>query len=368
MSGSVQGKVAGSSLGAARAGIGGIEASCRAHAVGWTAVVVAVALFAGLTTPADAVAQQTAARLAAALASRDPGARLDGTTVVVAGAGARVYGVPGRPNFVAALGSHETIVGGNREDDLAGLGDDDTILGGAGNDFIYGGRGVTLVAGSGHDLLVARGADATVRLTGGNDTVIAAGRDDRVLCSPGSRGDVVYAGASDSVSSTCRADHARILPLERLRYTARAAVNPSDVKGDGSNNNPFYAPCESYLTSHECSISFPRRTLVGAWKSEYVPAYRCPVDHPFLINRQYFGPLNGWSYYGVQVLEDRDEFPIAIAINDWFTTRPPYPPGLVYGTMTGPLKSLATNWIWGSDHWYQIVLHCTDQQSRGWYF
>jgi hypothetical protein len=46
----------------------------------------------------------TPARLAAVLADRDPGARVDGNTIVVSGNGDHVFGVPPEPHHCPGLG------------------------------------------------------------------------------------------------------------------------------------------------------------------------------------------------------------------------------------------------------------------------
>src|SRR5205085_5397554 len=101
------------------------ERSRRGRLLGWRGSVVGVVLLVVLGASAVAIAGP------AGLAARDPGARVNGDTIVLTGAGARVYGARGRPNFIAALGSHETIVGGNRCDNLAAMGDGVSIIGGA---------------------------------------------------------------------------------------------------------------------------------------------------------------------------------------------------------------------------------------------
>ena len=304
--------------------------------------------------------------LAARLAARDPGARVDGDTIVVTGAGARVYGARDRPNFIAALGSHETLVGGQRGDDLAALGDHVTIIGGGGNDLLYGGRDATLVGGGGHDLLVDRGADATIR-AGSGDVVMAAGRHDRVLCARDSRDVTVYASRSESVSSTCRGGHGRVLSPSSLRPPALPAATPSVVKGDGSNDHPFVAPCDD-PGNVVCTITaFPERSLSGAWANEYVPAYECPSDHPYLWNHSYAPPFTSWGP-GVEIVRDDVDGlgnPIQVSITgfSYFTERTA--PNLFSGTLTGFPNSSATNWLWGGTHYYRIVLHCTSDRCGG---
>jgi hypothetical protein len=277
-----------------------------------------------------------------------------------------VYGARGRSNFIAALGSRETIVGGNRNDDLAALGDRVTIIGGGGNDLLYGDRGATLVGGAGNDLLVDRGANATIR-AGSGDVVVVVGRHDRVLCSRGSRNVTVYAGRSASVSSTCRAHHGRVLSLSRLRQPARPVAAAGAVNGDGSNDHPFVAPCDD-PGNVDCTITaFPQRTLSGAWANEYVPAYVCPSDHPYLLNHFYNPPFTSWGP-GVEVLRDEVPvwgYPINVSItgNSYFDE--PTPPNMFGGTLTGFPNSSATNWAWGGTHWYRLVLHCSSNRCHG---
>jgi Ca2+-binding RTX toxin-like protein len=103
------------------------------------------------------------------LAARDPGAPLGGNTIVVRGDGARVFGVPRRPNFIIALGANETIRGGKKNDQLGALGTDVTIRGGRGDDLIYGGPGGTLIGGPGRDRL-ARLAGAQLEGNGSSAT------------------------------------------------------------------------------------------------------------------------------------------------------------------------------------------------------
>jgi hypothetical protein len=345
-----------------------MERSRHGRSLGWLAAVVGIVLLAALAVSAVAIAGPAHSRLAVRLASRDPGARVNGDTIVVTGGGAGVHGARGRPNLIAALGSRETIVGGNRGDNLAALGDRVTIIGGGGNDLLYGGREATLVGGGGRDLLVDRGANAIIR-AGSGDVVIGSGRHDRVMCSRGSRNVTVYAGRSDPVSSRCRAGHGRVLPLRRLRrvrQSARAAA-AGVVTGNGSNDHPFSAPCDN-PGNVDCTISaFPERTLSGAWANEYVPAYVCPSDHPYRLNKNYAPSFNTWGP-GVEIVRDDVSglgFPVNVLItgNSYFNERTP--PNLFSGTLTGFPNSSATNWLWGGTHHYRIVLHCTSDRCHG---
>jgi hypothetical protein len=109
---------------------------------------------------------------------------VDGNTIVATGDGATVFGVPDRPDFIAALGSGETVIGGGAGDQLGALGSDVTIRAGQGDEVIYGGLGGTLISGTGHDLLVDPDADATVLAHSGDEMMVSGPRD-RVECSSG---------------------------------------------------------------------------------------------------------------------------------------------------------------------------------------
>jgi hypothetical protein len=333
--------------------------------------VVGIVLVAVLAVSAVAIAGGVDSRAAARLAARDPGARVNGNTIIATGAGARVYGGRGRLNFIAALGSRETIVGGNRGDDLGALGDRVTIIGGGGNDLLYGDRGATLIGGGGRDLLVNRGANTTIR-AGTGDVVMASGRHDRVLCPRGSRNVTIYDDRSTSISATCRAGHGRVLPVRQVPTRAvgapaRAVASAGAVTGNGSNDSPFSAPCDD-PGNVDCTISaFPQRTLSGAWANEYVPAYICPSDHPYRLRKNYAPSFNTWGD-GVEIVRDEVSglgFPVNVLItgNSYFKERTP--PNLFSGTLTGFPNSSATNWLWGGTHSYRIILHCTSDRCHG---
>jgi Ca2+-binding RTX toxin-like protein len=328
------------------------------------ATVVVVVLLAALTLSAEAIGQPEDSRRALRLAAHDPGARVHGNTIAATGARARVYGSRDRPNFIAALGSRQTIVGGRRGDHLAALGDHVTIIGGGGHDLVFGHRGARLHGGSGRDTLVARAAEATLRA--GSGDVVVARRDAQVLCSRSSRNVTVYAGENASVSSTCRAADTRVLPLSELKQPVRKVATPSAVTGDGSNDNPFVAPCDD-PGNVDCTISaFPARTLSGAWANEYVPAYKCPAGNPYLLNKNYAPPFTTWGS-GVEISFETTwaGTPIDVAITGYSYYDEPTPPNLFSGTLTGFPNSTATNWLWGGSHWYRITLHCTSDRCHG---
>ncbi len=288
----------------------------RRQAWGVAVLVVGVLSLFSFAAAADASENSQSIGFAAHLATLDPGARADATTIVGTGTGQIIYGVPGRTNFIAALGSDETVFGGDRNDQLGGRGDHVTIVAGNGNDLIYGGPGGTVIGGTGRDVLVETKPHASVIVKGSENEVAVTGSSDRVLCVPGIRDDVIYAGASDTVSNACRADHARVLPAGALRH-ARAVLRSTAsgaITGDGSNDNPFTASCDD--PQHvDCTVStFPSRTLTGSWQNEYVPAYECPVDHPYLLDHGY-APFGTSLPHGVEIREDATVWGIGISIS-----------------------------------------------------
>jgi hypothetical protein len=287
--------------------------------------------------------------LARRLAARDPGARVGGDTIVATGNRDRIFGVPDRPNFIIGLGSGETIVGGGSDDELGAVGDHVTIRAGRGNELIVGGPGGTLVGGAGHDLLIDRHDGATVRVTSSGNEVIVSGHHDRVLCSPGSHNDLIYKGKSDSISQTCRADHARVLPVTSLRSAspASAVAHSAAVTGSGSNEDPYTAPCDN-PADFTCTVSgFPARTLARQWDNEYVPAYKCPQDHPDLEPSKYYTRFGTTLFAGVEV---QGLGPVGVSITG-------YLPGYT-GTKTGFPNSSATSWsVYPAT--YKVILHCT---------
>jgi hypothetical protein len=324
-------------------------------------------------------------RLAARLLRLDPGARLGGNTQVATAAEARLSGVPGRMNVMVGLGPRETIVGGARRDELGVRGDAgrifgaggpdlihggpgrDVISGGPGDDLIVGGRGRDrLRGGPGRDRLIDGGGATTVRAVSGRDRVdVADGRpDDRVLCAAGShariaadRGDRIGPGCSGGLRP---ATHGR-----PAAGPAPARLAQQPVTGDGSNGKPFVAPC-SDPASVDCTVrAFPRRFLKGLWANEYVPAYRCPSDHPYLT-KGLFVPGGVLVPQGVEIDEGGgpggSSWPIGLVISNATTTSAPN--GSVgTGTITGFANSSATNWSTGTAG-YKVILHCTSDSNH----
>ena len=297
------------------------------------------------------------------LAARDPGGRVGGNTIVIGGTGGTIYAVPDRANYILDLGSHQSVLAdGAGNDQVGALGKDVTIRAGSGRDLIYGGAGGTLIGGSGHDTLADVKGDATVLVRGSDNEVVVSGHGDRVSCALGSRDDVIYDAVHDSVNRICHSDHARVRPDSRLHAPGLARLAAATtIEGNGSNEDPFVAPCTTVTKPHFCTVSvFPERPLSGLWANEYVPAYRCPDDHPYLLNQDYSPGFGTVIPHGVEIAEDWGApWPIGISITA--TVKPPGSGfiGYTYGTATGFPRSSATNWTTGSHH-YKVIFHCTD--------
>lgn len=304
------------------------------------------------------------------LLDRDPGARVGGDTIVLTGKGGHALGVHDRPNFIVSLGSSEKIVGGGKDDELGALGQHDTIVAGhGGHKLIHGGpHGKVVVGGSGHDLVIDNKPNTTVDLESPVDEVIATGHDDQVVCSGDSFHDIVYENRSDTVNKACHKHHDPVRTDGQAVATAASAASANlarggsgpvalaaAVTGNGTNENPYTAPCDQ-LSGTSCAISFPARTLSGFWANEYVPAYKCPANYPSL-DRTKYAPLGTSLPEGVAV---KGLGPIAVSITGISTGPSTLSPGasIITGTRTGFPVSSATNWTTGSAS-YQVILHCT---------
>ena len=309
----------------------------------------------GLVAPAPADGP-TAAQLAA----RDPGALHGGNTIVVTKPRAHVFGVPGRRNHVAALGAGATVDGGSRADVLAARAPRVILRGGAGRDVIHGGPYGTLIGGPGADLVTATRGGAKVQ-AGAGDVVVLDGRGDRVVCRSGARRLVILRSSGTAVDRACRRGGARVRALA-TRAPKPPATRAALVTGDGGNGNPFTAPCDD-PGDVDCTVSaFPHRDLSGAWANEFVPAYECPTDHPYLVSKEYAPPFTSWGA-GVEIQEDDSRFPIDVSITSQRLLQPPLA-NVFGGTYTGFPNSGATNWLWGGSHWYKVVLHCTSDKCH----
>jgi hypothetical protein len=222
---------------------------------------------------------------------------------------------------------------------------------------IHGGRGDVLDGGPGNDLIIDTQGGAIVRTGPGRDKVIAPGRGDLVVCAAGSHDNLIYADRSDTIAPSCRQHRSRVLYRPAPSVSPRPAHAAQAVTGDGGNGNPFTAPCDD-PADIDCRVDgFAGRSLSGLWANEYVPAYQCPQDHPYLLTPDYvpYGTLvpNGVEVVGLG--------PIGVSISGANIGAAQ----LVLGTKTGFPNSSATNWTFGTNS-YKVILHCTSDPSHGW--
>ncbi len=347
----------------------------RAFAGAFAALVCVAAVLPQLLESAQAGTRID--RLADRLIRLDPGARIGGNTQVLTAPGARLVGVPGRANFAIGLGPRQLILGGPEHDQLGARGAGARILGRGGHDLIHGGSGDELLAGGSGDDLIYGGPGRDELVGGpGNDRFVdrdgatlvdtGPGRnrvdvsdgdgDERVRCSPGSVNHI-NADRGDRIHPRCRAG------ASTVRYTRSSSEGPAadaaqqqPVSGDGSNNNPYTAACDDEIDL-DCTVSaFASRSLSGLWKNEYVPAYKCPDSHPWLLNKGY-APGGTALPNGVEVA---GLGPIAVSITGVSTS----PDRYANGTATGFPNSSATSWSLGTNS-YQVKLHCTNQVGSG---
>lgn len=343
------------------------------RAARWMAAVsgvLALVLVCGVAVGAPASSKRAVLALAARLAAEDPGAGVGGDTIVATGDGAKLFGVPRRPNFIFALGPNEVVFGGQDRDEIRALAANATVHSGNGSNFVWAGQGARVFGGTGRNMLIASGSRGTVWVRSRNTKVVMYGGHGRVLCSPGARGALIYVRGDDSVGPTCRRVGARVLPVSRVHGASpgRALGGAGPVSGDGSNGNPYVAPCDD-PQDVDCTVSgFPVRTLDGL-HNEFVPAYKCPADHPYRSIYNFIDSPNGpfgWAVGpGVGVQEDWGDYPIALSITGYSYVQDSGSPGVLWtGTQTGFPNSSATNWNTKS-HWYRVVLHCTSDRCHG---
>lgn len=345
------------------------RAACSTAAV---CGVLALVLVCGVAVGSPASSKRALLALAARLAAQDPGAVVGGDTIVATGDSAWVVGVPHRPNFIFALGPNEVVFAGQGRNVIRALAANVTVHAGGGSTFVWGGPGATLIGGSGRDMLTDTGPRATVWVRSATTVAVLYGRHSRVLCSRRARGALIYVAASDTVSSRCRAVHARVLPVSRVHGAPTGPrVGAQQVTGDGSNDNLHVALCDDPQDA-DCTVSgFPRR-LVDGWPNGggFVPAYRCPPDHPYRSIYNFIDGTNGpfgWTVGpGVGIQEDWGDYPIGVSITGVSDVQDPGLPGGVLwtGTKTGFPNSSVSNWNWRA-HWYRVVLHCTSNRCHG---
>jgi hypothetical protein len=358
--------------------------------LGRLAALLGAALGVGLGLSALSSAQSGGNEPSATeLVHQDPGARVDGNTIVAIGKEDEVIGVPDRPNFIVALGTGDRITGGDKDNELGALGENDTIVADRGHELIVAGpSGTVLDQGSGHDLVLDNYPDTTIDVESDANVVVATGHDDHIVCSAGAFHDKIYVNGSDTVNSTCHndgdpvrpdgqapADLTRAAKAPRAHAAAGPAAYAASVSGDGSNSNPYTAPCDSQPqvsvgSSASCTVTFPERTLSGFWANEFVPAYRCPTsglfygNFPYLVN-QGFAPAGTTLPNGVEV---QGLGPVGVSIIQHSTSNELYySTGHFYATGTLTDVSSATNWTLGSNS-YRVILHCTNDALHSGYY
>jgi hypothetical protein len=281
-------------------------------------------------------------------------------TIVATGRNERVAGVLGRSNFIIELGTDETILGGASGDQIRAFGKNVTVRGGKGDDLVYGGPGGTLIGGLGHDLLLEAEDNGTVVITGKHTEVVVSGHHDRVRRSRSSGNDIVYANRDTSIDPRCRKVHDRLLSLKTLQGHGLATA----AAGAGTTGDPFVAPCTN-PSAVDCIVNaFPKRVLRGLWANEYVPAYKCPSDHPYLLDRRLV-PDGVIAPKGVEIDQGGrgGTWAVGIVISGISSTRAPNGTTVLTGTHSGFSNSTATNWSTGTAT-YRVILHCTSDQTH----
>lgn len=105
------------------------------------------------------------------------------------------------------------------------------------------------------------------------------------------------------------------------------------------------------------------RTLQG-WQSEWVPAYQCPSDYPYLLNRS-FATQGDALLNGVEIERSQNNSMIDVSITGFKQVTDPET-GIVYqgGIGDGALASSATNWAPLHPRSYRVKLHCTRDAAR----
>ena len=303
-------------------------------------------------------------KLAKHLHQLNPGALVGGKSIVGTKPGQELRGVHGKPNFIVALGDEETIHGASRNDELGAIGEGAKIVpSNHGHSLIVGGpRSEIVVTGKGHNLIFSDAKGATIILESPGDEVIATGPHDEIVCAKHSSHELIEVAKGEKVSKSCRGHHNQV---EHMAATLSAAKSSAiahasaAVIGDGSNGFPFSADCDD-PAQVDCKVSsFAPRTLNDLWANEYVPAYRCPAGHPYLLN-QNFAPAGTDLVKGVEV---EGLGPIGVSITGSVAIETPQ--GLrTTNTTTGGVSSSATNWTLGSAS-YKVILHCTSDPAHG---
>jgi hypothetical protein len=276
--------------------------------------------------------------LASHLAKLDPGRRVGGNTIVGSSSGDVLLGVPNRINFMIAVGSGETIVGGNAGNQLGALGTNATIRGGAGNDAIHGGPGHDVISGgSGNDLIIDPNGSATINTGTGRNKVDVAGHTgrDQVLCAPGSV-DLIYANRGDYIAPSCRRS-----PGSQVVHHRPPPITATRVRNNGCGGG-------------QCTVLAASGRLEGLWSSDKIPRAECPPSHPFLINRNFLP----WGTYGPLGVEVTNLGNVDVFAHTLWNAK-----NYAIGTNGGSI----TNWKVFPNGW-SMWFHCTNVAREGYCF
>jgi hypothetical protein len=332
---------------------------CGRRAPAWLAALALAALSVAFS---GASAQAGTDRLAERLRKLDPGALVGGNSIVGTSPGQQLGGVRGRPNLIAALGDGETIRGAAKNDQLGAIGRDATIVAPAeGHSQIVAGPGSkVIVSGQGHNLIYSHAGGATIMLKSPGNEVIADGLGDKILCDAHASDERIRVATAVKVSKSCERHDNTIEPAPEAPL--RRVASPT-VTGSGTNEDPYQTDrCDEYGPSLTCIARFPARTLTGFWAHEYVPAYLCPSERPWLVN-QFYAPLGTRLPAGVEV---EGLGPVGVSISATWPAWLPYATAYARGTLTGYPHSSATNWTLGTAS-YRVILHCTSEPSLTYY-
>lgn len=103
--------------------------------------------------------------------------------------------------------------------------------------------------------------------------------------------------------------------------------------------------------------------LLKPLQSERIPAFQCPADYPYLVNRNY-APAGTTLINGVEVLQSSSPWAIGVHIGLASIT-PRDPDRKIYhkGILDHWSAGSATNWAL-TDARYILRLHCTDLKSE----
>jgi hypothetical protein len=140
-----------------------------------------------------------------------------------------------------------------------------------------------------------------------------------------------------------------------------------DVTGSGTNDDPFTVPKCTEFDSGQCQVIFRPRYLSDFLGREYVPAYRCPADRPWLLNKT----VTKGRIVPPGVLFAEEEGTLGVSITGVSTkvgkevrvANKVYSYDYATGTKTGFPNSSVTEYNIGGAR-YRIWLYCTDDLKQ----